>query len=96
MKSYLIPLACTVFLTACADIEAEQTNNPEDITSSVEGSTPWSLGSIPMNMQIQEATLLCKEQGGILQIVDTRIAAPSNLNSIEFGDVQFMCFGTTR
>ena len=95
MKSYLIPLACAVFLTACADIEAEQTNHPEDITSSVEGM-PWSLGSIPMNMQIQEASLLCKEQGGTLQIVDTRIAAPSNLNSIEFGDVQFMCFGATH
>ena len=96
MKSYLIPVVCAVLLTACADIEAEQTNHPEDITSSVEGSTPWSLGSIPMNMQIQEASLLCKEQGGTLQIVDTRIAAPSNLNSIEFGDVQFMCFGATR
>jgi len=95
MKSYLIPVVCAVLLTACADIEVEQINNPEDITSSVEGM-PWSLGSIPMNMQIQEATLLCKEQGGILQIVDTRIAAPSNLNSIEFGDVQFMCFGATR
>jgi hypothetical protein len=96
MRAYFIPMLLSVLLAGCADIESERASNSEDIAVSVEGGVAWSLGLVPMSLQIQEATLLCKEQGGTLQIVDTRIAAPSSLNSLEIGDVQFMCFGTIR
>lgn len=80
----------------CADVESDKSVNIEDITASVDGGASWSLGSIPLSLQTQEAALLCKEQGGELQVIDTRTTAPTNPGSLTSGDIQFICFGGRR
>lgn len=96
MKRLLLALFLLSCLAGCADTGSSQPMNSEDITSSVEGDSVWGLDSMPIALQVQEASLLCKEEGGELQVVDTRVASPNGLDSLVTGNVQFMCFGVIR
>jgi len=85
-------LVSTGLLVGCESITLDKTAEPEVLNLTTGYSIGWSLNSISVEMQTQEASLLCKEMGGQLQVVDTRTSSSNSFDTLSTGDVQFNCF----
>ena len=93
MKQTLSIISCLALLViGCTTTSMEDKTADTEILELNSGySIGWSLDSTSVEMQTQEAALLCREMGVQLQIIDTRTTSPKGFGVLPTGDVQFQC-----
>lgn len=78
-------------LAGCASSVDEKMSETEILYLATAYTTGWSLDSTTIEMQIDEASLICKEMGGRLQVIKTITTAPKEIGRLSAGDIQFLC-----
>ena len=83
-------------LAGCVSSVDEKMSETEILYLATAYTTEWSLDSTTIEMQINEASLFCKDIGGYLQVIDTRTGAPREIGRLSVEEIQFLCIKSKR
>jgi len=91
INHWLLASALLLLIAGCA-IESEAPSTIPPIHQ-VESLNTIGASSDPVKVQmgIQEATEVCKQQGKRVVIVDTRTAAYPEVGTFSYGDIKYVC-----
>ena len=89
-SSFFFPIAFGLF-AGYITLFNNEVNDTEILYLATAYTAGWSLDSTTIEMQIDEASLICKEMGGRLQVIKTITTAPKEIGRLSAGDIQFLC-----
>ena len=97
MRNLLLFFSLTLCLfSGCTSSLIDEVNETEILYLATAYTAGWSLDSTTIEMQVNEASLFCKEIGGYLQVIDTRTGAPREIGRLSVEEIQFLCIKSKR